>query len=194
MNLSTQEISKGLAADQSDVQRAVFNEYQSQIIHLVRTELSSRFAGRIDPEDVASSAFRSFFVRARNGQYQLDEPNQVWKLLAKITLNKMRNQARHHNAAKRSVDRETSGIPTRLHSDELRPDEVAVIHDELERVLAELKPFHREIAERILLGQSNSEIATAAQRSLRTIRRVEATLEKTVIARFKDLQEDDARK
>jgi RNA polymerase sigma-70 factor (ECF subfamily) len=43
----------------------------------------------------------SFFIRAAMGQYELDTPDQLLRLLATMTRNKLANQAHHHQAAAR---------------------------------------------------------------------------------------------
>ena len=51
----------------------------------------------------------SFFVRAALGQYELNTPDQLLKLLATMARNKLANQAHGQRAARRDVRREQHG-------------------------------------------------------------------------------------
>jgi hypothetical protein len=55
--------------------------YANRLIALARSRLSSKLAGRIDPEDVVQSVYRSFFAEARAGRYHLDRGGDLWRLL-----------------------------------------------------------------------------------------------------------------
>ena len=47
--------------------REVFERYTRQLVGLARRRLDERLAGKVDPEDVVQSAFKSFFVRQARG-------------------------------------------------------------------------------------------------------------------------------
>lgn len=61
---------------------------------------------KLDPEDVVQSAYRSFFRHAQGGRYELKRSGDLWRLLAAITMNKVKGQVEFHRAAKRSIDQE----------------------------------------------------------------------------------------
>src|SRR5262245_24178849 len=84
----------------------LFTRYTAQLVALARSHLSPRLAGRLDPEDVVQSAYRSFFASA--DRYVLNRSGDLWRLLAAITLHKLRHQVERHTAGRRSVDRELS--------------------------------------------------------------------------------------
>src|SRR5919198_6288365 len=48
-----------------------------------------------DSMDVCQSVLASFFVRAAAGQYDLEEPRDLLKLLVKMARNKLAMRARH---------------------------------------------------------------------------------------------------
>ena len=75
--------------------------YEPAIRRAVRIRLAdTRLARAFDSMDVCQSVLASFFVRAALGQYELDTPDQLLRLLATITRNKLADQAR-----KQRVDR-----------------------------------------------------------------------------------------
>ena len=61
-----------------------------------RKRISQRLASRIDPEDIVQSVFRTFFHRAKQGQFHLEDPEDVVKLLARITVHKTFRQIAFH--------------------------------------------------------------------------------------------------
>jgi hypothetical protein len=84
----------------------LFRRYVSRLTVLARARIAPKIARRFDAEDVVLSAYRSFFVRARDGQFSLAQSGDLWRLLVGIMLRKLYHQAAHHSADKRSIDRE----------------------------------------------------------------------------------------
>ena len=101
----------------------IFDRYTLRLIGLTRTRLSAKLARRIDPEDVVQSVYRSFFRAAEQGNFELRQNGDLWRLLAAITLNKVRMQARKNRAVKRSLHREDS-IAGRPNGDDAGPEQV----------------------------------------------------------------------
>src|SRR5687767_8694721 len=92
----------------ADAATELFDRYVERLMGLVRKRLSTKLARRIDPDDVVQSAYRSFFVRAREGRFDVSESGDLWRLLAAIAINKVLLNARHHRAEKRNVTLEES--------------------------------------------------------------------------------------
>lgn len=86
----------------------IYNEYSDQLARLIRSQLSSRLAARVDVSDIMQSVFRSFFER----QYNVPDRDSLLALLIEITINKVRSKARFHLAEKRSVLREVGDSST----------------------------------------------------------------------------------
>ena len=61
-----------LPAGDDRAARAVFDRYSNRLIRLAGKHLNQRLAGRVDPEDVVQSVFRTFFRRGLDGEFQLD--------------------------------------------------------------------------------------------------------------------------
>src|SRR5438874_2686602 len=79
--------------------------YFGRLAGLVRQHFSSRLRQRLDPEDVAQSACRTFFVRIRDGRIEIDADREPWQLLAKIGLRKLFRQLELHTTGKRALAR-----------------------------------------------------------------------------------------
>ncbi len=165
---------------------AIFARYFDRLTALARSRLSSRLAGRTDPEDIALSAYRSFFVAAREGRYTLSQGGDLWRLLAAVAKHKLLRQVRYHRAGRRSIDVE---IPLdrvdegRLLGRDPTPEDAAALADELERLLSRLDPSGRRVLELRLQGLPLAEIAADIGRSERSVRRVLAQIH-VLIAEF----------
>lgn len=81
--------------------------YEPAIRMEVRLRLVDKRLRRVlDTMDVCQSVLGSFFIRAATGLYELDEPDQLVKLLVAMARNKVAHQARRQRALRRDVRRE----------------------------------------------------------------------------------------
>lgn len=62
-----------------------------------------------DSMDICQSVLASFFARAALGDFDLDEPPQLIRLLVGMARNKVAEQARHHQRQRRDVRRVGDG-------------------------------------------------------------------------------------
>jgi len=184
-DLSANLVMRWRAGDQQAAE-ALFQRYAERLLALARSRLSARMARHVDAEDVVQSAYRSFFVGARDGRYLLRRSGDLWRLLVAITVHKLQHQVERHMAKKRTGAQEwKSGgaVDTRSESDSLglpapalarepTPADAAALADTLEHVLGGLDVRQRLIVELRLQGFSTDEVSDATQRSERTVRRV----------------------
>jgi RNA polymerase sigma-70 factor (ECF subfamily) len=161
-----------LRTDDSAAARLIFHRYAAQLVALARDHLGSRLAGKDDPEDVVQSVFRSFFTRARCGQFDLPNWNSVWGLLVAITVRKCVNRLTHYRAARRDVGREVGPAEEGVGLDRApTPEEAAALAETLEDVLRTLTDRDRTILQLHLSGEEAVQIARQVGRSVRTVRR-----------------------
>jgi len=158
----------------------LFRRYVSRLTVLARARLAPKITRRIDPEDIVMSAYRSFFVRARDGRFTLSRSGDLWRLLVGIMLKKLYHQAARHTSEKRSVGREISlpvggdsawGFctpPSTLPG----PGEAVALAELVENFMATLTSDERRVLELRLLDNRVSEIASAGGRHERTVRRL----------------------
>src|SRR6266404_4654229 len=86
------------AGDDAEAAELV-RRYEPAIRRAVRIRLGdTRLARAFDSMDVCQSVMASFFVRAALGQYELDAPEQLLKLLATMARNKLADHARQQQA------------------------------------------------------------------------------------------------
>lgn len=157
----------------------LFERYVDRLVGLARSRLSERMKRRVEPEDIVQSAYRSFFRKAGDDRYTLAKSGDLWKLMAAITVSKVRGQVEFHTAKKRGVyDEESFGAtdsgyrvaPTAVTADPT-PEDAALVVEELQNVLHKLDPLQREILELALQNKNVEEISPLVERSARTVRR-----------------------
>ena len=156
----------------------IFHRYIKRLMLLARSRLSKKLASRMDPEDVVMSAYRSFFLSARDGKFTIEKEGDLWRLLVEISLHKLYRGANYHLAAKRSVDAEVANVEHEKtganrggKSREPSPDLAMMAADELEKLMRGLQPVERRVVQSRLQGYSMTEIAKELEISDRTVRR-----------------------
>lgn len=156
-----------------------WREYGSRLNRLADRHLSRRLQQRVASDDVIQSVCRTFFRRAREGEFQLPDAEALWRLLCVITLTKCRMLARFHGRERRGLDREepliageAGAAPSEPATREPAPDESAELADELSQLLAGLGAEEQQLVELKLQERSNDEIAAQLKCSERTVRRV----------------------
>lgn len=155
----------------------IFNRYVRRLTALARTHMSDKLQKRLDADDVVQSVFRSFFDQS--ARYVHRRAGDLWRLLASITVNKVRSQAQFHQAAKRHIDTDQSilvgdaqtAVPLPLVAEQPSPAEIVAAVEELELAMRDLEPYQRMIFEERLQGRSIEDIAEQTSRSERTVRR-----------------------
>lgn len=166
-----------LSAGDRDAAAAIFDQYVSRLIALVRSRISARLQSRLDPEDIVQSAFRSFFCQ-EEGRYAIERSGDLWRLLAAITIHKLQKRVEHHSAAKRRIQAEAAQSPAEtgdplaaVVANEPTPEAAVAIADELQNVMAGLSPQFRQVLEAKLRGETTEEISAALGLSERSVRR-----------------------
>jgi RNA polymerase sigma-70 factor (ECF subfamily) len=168
----TPDLVAGLGAGDPAAQAAVFRRYADRLARLAEGRLHRRLAGRVDPEDVTQSAFRTFFRRAAGGQFRIDSSAQLWGLLARITLRKARGEARRHLAGKRDAAAEAGDAPlTGAAARDPDPADAAELVDEIAGLLRGLPDVYGDILGRRLQGESVADLAAALGVSRQTVYR-----------------------
>ncbi len=167
------DLVEGLRADECGSAEALFARYVERLNDMVRWQLSPGMRKRFDPEDVVCSAYRTFFLHARKGDFTLKNSGDLWKLLVTITLNKLRRQIAHHRALKRTASRERPlNLATLQIGDGPTPLEALAFADQLATFMQKLTPLQQQVLEMRLSDHDWNEIAESAGLSPRTARRV----------------------
>ncbi len=101
----------------AEAPQKLWEAYFLRVVALARTKLLGKSRAIRDEEDVALSAFQSFFARAQKGIFpQLSDRLSLWPLLVAITRNKCVDHVRFETREKRG------GAQGGLRLDELQED------------------------------------------------------------------------
>jgi RNA polymerase sigma-70 factor (ECF subfamily) len=158
----------------------IFHRFTARLIGLARLHLDARVRQKVDPEDVLQSAYRSFFQRHAEGEFDLKDWDGLWSLLTVITLRKCGRWREHFHAACRDVRVEVaspsaendSNASWQALADEPTPTEAAMLAEAVEGLLQEAEGRDRDIVELALQGYHAREIAEQLDRPRRTVSRV----------------------
>lgn len=176
-------ISQLRAGDSVAAQR-LWETYFQRMVDLARRKLEGAVRVVADEEDVALSAFRSFCLRAQDGQFtQLSDRENLWPLLMTITANKSVDLLRKENRKKRGGSGAAGDSQTRMRANPLsdlicsepQPAFTAQLAEELAALLQNLDvsgdPDLRRIALMKMEGYTNPEIAELLGCARRTVER-----------------------
>jgi RNA polymerase sigma-70 factor (ECF subfamily) len=128
----------------------VVRRYEPAIRRAVRFRLTdARLRRVLDSMDICQSVLASFFVRAAAGQYELERPEQLLKLLAAMTRKKLAFQARKERAQRRDNRRLAAAGPDEevFVAGDPSPSRHVAAQELLQEVQRRLSPDERQLAE-----------------------------------------------
>ncbi len=162
----------------------LWSRYFEKLVRLARKKLQGSSRRMADEEDVALSAFHSFCEGAAQGKFpQLDDRDNLWRVMVIITARKASRLSEHERRQKRGggnlrgesvfrgEDDEVSAGIQQVVGDEPTPEFAAQIAEEHERLLSKLDGDLRQIAQWKLEGYTNEEIGQMAKCGVRTVQR-----------------------
>jgi DNA-directed RNA polymerase specialized sigma24 family protein len=173
------------AGEQAAFQK-LWERYFRRLVALTRKRLQGAPRYAADEEDVALSAFDSFYRRAREGRVpKLLDRNDLWQLLVLIAGRKASNLAKHERRQRRGGGKvqHASALPDGDGSEQgllfadligraPEPVMAAQVVEEYERLLDELgDDVLRSVAVWKLEGDTNKEIAVKLGRATATVER-----------------------
>ncbi len=177
----------GLKGRDDDAAQKLWERFFRRLVGLARTKLRGHKRRAADEEDIALSAFDSFFRGAERGQFPLlHDRDDLWHLLVTITVRKAADYQRDQGRQKRGGDRvlgesalQPAGEPVQaepnidnLIGHEPTPAFAAQVAEECRRLLDSLGDGElRSIALNKMEGYSNEEIAEKFGCVTRTIER-----------------------
>jgi RNA polymerase sigma-70 factor (ECF subfamily) len=150
------------AGDESAAAELV-RQYEPLIRREVRLHLEDQRLCRLfDSMDVCQSVLASFFVRAAVGQYDLENPENLLKLLVRMTRNKLASAARRQRRKRRDQRRLAADgfkIIASLADDQPSPSRQIASKELLERFLHELGSEERQLVELRSQGMAWADVA-----------------------------------
>lgn len=179
-----------LKSGEDDAARVVFQRYAQRLMGLARHHLDHRLTAKVSPEDVVQSAYKSFFIRQREGDFEIGNWDSLWGLLTIITLRKCADRAAQYRTEKRDFTREVTrsgsddadAFPelwqTAINRDPL-PEEAIFLAETVEELFGTMDDQdERAILELCLQGYSATEISKQLNRAERSVRRLRERIRK----------------
>jgi RNA polymerase sigma-70 factor (ECF subfamily) len=136
-------------------------EYEPAIRRVVRLQMrDNRLRRVLDSSDIGQSVLASFFVRAAAGQYELETPDQLVKLLAAMARNKLAGHARKQYAQRRDQRRAAGDVDEdMLPAGGATPSQIVVTRELIAEVRRRLTPEEQRLVELRQEGHDWNEIA-----------------------------------
>jgi DNA-directed RNA polymerase specialized sigma24 family protein len=164
----------------------LWERYFEQLVRLARKKLGDLPRRAVDEEDVALSAFDSFYQGIRQGRFpKIDDRDNLWRLLVVITARKASDYRQHANRQKRGGGRtvgESVFVGTgdseainglgQIVGREPTPEFAAQVVEQFQRLIQRFPDgATRRLMELKLDGYMNDEIAVRLEVTTRTIER-----------------------
>jgi RNA polymerase sigma-70 factor (ECF subfamily) len=168
------ELIRKVRAGDSQAAAELVRLYEPAIRRAARIRLvDSRLRRLFDSMDISQSVFASFFVRAALGQYELDKPDHLLRLLVTMSRKKLAAHARAQTSARRDYRRlrdERRSLDGIAAPD--TPPDQKVAADELLHMFRErLSDDERQVADLRVLGKSWEQIAASMGGSAEGLRK-----------------------
>jgi RNA polymerase sigma-70 factor (ECF subfamily) len=145
-----------------DAATELLRQYEPEIRRVIRIRLSdNRLRQVVDSIDICQSVLANFFVRTAAGQFDLNDPTQLVKLLAQMARNKVLDHVRRQQADRRDRRREQGGdaVLAGVAGGEDTPSQIIAHRELLDEVRRRLTPEERYLAEQRELGREWSDLA-----------------------------------
>jgi RNA polymerase sigma-70 factor (ECF subfamily) len=137
--------------------------YEPRIRRFVHGRMNDAQLRRVlDSQDIVQSALGEFFRRLNIGQFDLEKPEDLAKLLTVMARNKLRNKAKAEHREKRGGDSKglyDNELLSALADSDSSPSHTAIQADLMDKVVDELSPAEREIFVKLRQGFKWEEIA-----------------------------------
>jgi DNA-directed RNA polymerase specialized sigma24 family protein len=161
-NAAFRDLVRRVRAGDQQAAAALVRQFEPETRRYIRLRLTDPGLHRLlDSVDIFQSVLAIFFVRLRAGQFQLDQPEQLAKLLVRMVRNKIVDYAR-----KPASRRDRDGGPElwdRLVVRGQSPSDIVTAAELLGEVRRRLTEEERSLAEQRAEGRSWQEIAAACQ-------------------------------
>jgi RNA polymerase sigma-70 factor (ECF subfamily) len=161
-------------AGDADAAARLVREFEPAIRRFVRVRLAdARLRRVLDSMDICQSVMANFFVRVAAGQFDLEQPRQLLRLLATMARNRLLNHARDELAARRDRRRQEDNSNTLDQAADpgASPSRIAMGKELLERVEQQLDPQERLLLQRRLEGHEWQQIAAEMKASPEALRK-----------------------
>jgi RNA polymerase sigma-70 factor (ECF subfamily) len=162
-DLAFQDLIRRVRGGEETAAAELVRTYEPEIRRAVRIRLTDHRLGRLlDSMDICQSVLANFFVRVAAGQFDLEQPEQLLKLLVTMARNKLRDQARKQHAGRRDNRRLETARQEPLEKvadGQPSPSEVVAGQELLQEVRRLLSDEERHLADQRARGRPWTDIA-----------------------------------
>jgi RNA polymerase sigma-70 factor (ECF subfamily) len=187
-----QDLLRRLRAGDAQAAAELVRQYEGIIRCQARLFLTDPRMGRlVDHSDICQMVLASFFLRAASGQFDLNQPEDLIKLLVRMTRNKVASLARKQQA--RAADRRAagdSGLAAVAAPTAAGPGTLLANRELLAEAHRRLTPEERRLAELWAQGHGWPEIAAELGGTPEALRK-QLTRALDRVARELGLEEDE---
>lgn len=166
-----------LSAGDQEAARLIYQRFVHELVALAGRRLDRRLGAKVDPESAVQSAMKS--ALADIGRFELAGWDDVYALLAHITVRKCLNRNRDQRRKKRLPHRPDGGPAAEVTLGDWEPlrrqptpDEEAELAELLDKAVGELAPDELAAVTGVLAGEPTAAVAARAGLSTRTVQRV----------------------
>jgi RNA polymerase sigma factor (sigma-70 family) len=180
MELSDRELVERWQAGDREAAGDLYTRYFQKLAGLACRHLGEKLQGRMDPEDLVQTAFRSILMAAKKRTPLLADDADFWKWMVSVALNKIFKKIKYESAQCRNPTREKGPSPSAdfdrslaemLSSRQPGVEDVLEFSDLVETLLQRLGSRQGAVLLCRLDGQQYQEIAKEFGVDERTIRR-----------------------
>jgi RNA polymerase sigma factor (sigma-70 family) len=171
-----QKLMEEIAAGSESAVKKLLGLYGDHLCRAVRRRLSRALRPKFDTSDFVQAVWASFFCE-RQQLARFEHSGQLVAFLTKVANNKVVDQCRHQRTDKADVARERplgegTSHEIRVPGREPAPSQVAIMHEQWERMADNVPSRYRQILQLRAVGETQEEIASRLGVSEKTVGRV----------------------
>jgi RNA polymerase sigma-70 factor (ECF subfamily) len=166
------DLIKQVRAGDAEAAANLVRAFEPELRRFVRIRLTDPKLRRVlDSMDVCQSVLGGFFVRVAAGQFDLEEPEHLLKLLAVMIRNKVRDYVRHGQAQCRDQRRQEPELYEGAAVERQTPSRILAGRELLEKVRRQLSPDEQRLFEQRAQGRSWDELAAEVGEPVERLRK-----------------------
>lgn len=183
-----QNLIRRVRQGEEDAAAELVRLYEPEIRRAIRVRHTDpRLRRIVDSMDICQSVLANFFVRVASGQFELDHPDQLLRLLVTMARNQLFDQVRRQKASRRSsqkVDPQGQEKVEQVAAQQHTPSQQVALQELLEKMRLSLTEDERRIAEMRAAGREWADIAAEEGESPEALRKRLARALDRVVPQF----------
>lgn len=154
------ELIRRVRAGDAQASEELVRRYEPVIRVAIRTRLNdSGLRALLDSTDICQSILAVFFARAASGQFELESPEHLIRLLVTMARNRLANHVAQQHTLRRDQRRNQPGDPAGLRDPSASPSDVVSARELLRMVKKRFAPEESRLADLRAQGKTWSEIS-----------------------------------